>query len=115
MPTDPARGPCHQCEQLNAYTRSTCGFCGQRLLWADTFAATSGEKCPACQHFNPYLRTTCAACGLRLPWADAPAARRNAQGTAEPEQKSLALMIFICGVLFTLMMCYMFYSVAPRP
>lgn len=120
MPTPPgdeqpkaARGPCSRCNELNLYTNLTCDLCGTRLDWADTFAATSGEKCPACEHFNPYLNSACSSCGKRLPWADAAAPSRLASGQAESEQKSLILTFVLCALAFVIFMGFIFSSLAP--
>jgi hypothetical protein len=97
---------------MNLYVKLTCDFCGDRLPWADTFAATSGENCPHCHKFNSYIHANCASCDERLPWADAAAPRRAANGHVETEQKSFALVILICAIAFMLFMGFMFYSLA---
>ncbi len=110
MATPRARGACSNCRQPNAYTGYTCDFCGDRLLWADSFVATSGEACPHCQEFNAYDKSACARCERELPWSESPAARKARAGTAESEQKSLAvtvvffaiLFVVVCGILFSM-------------
>lgn len=114
MATVPNRGPCPRCHQLNLYTHSLCDLCGERLLWADTFANTSGEKCPQCQHFNTYIKRNCDSCHALLPWADAPAAIRFAEGNVEEEQKSLALTVLACGLVVIIVFGFLFYSLAPN-
>lgn len=104
------RGPCPHCRRLNVYTQSKCDQCGERLLWADTFAATAGENCPQCQQFNTYLTQYCEQCEARLPWADAPAAKKITSGKAETEQKSLAITVVLCGIIFILFCGWMIYS-----
>lgn len=110
----PARGPCFRCHQLNAYTRSTCNFCGERLLWADTFAATAGEECPICHHFNAYIRTVCESCNTVLPWAEAPAAKRFARGNVEAEQKPIVLVILFCSIAVIILFGFLIYSLTPK-
>jgi len=104
------RGPCPRCHHLNVYTQSKCDVCGARLLWADTFAVTAGEKCPQCQHFNTYLISQCDQCQSRLPWADSPAAKRSASGKADAQQRSLVITILCCAILFIIFCGWMIYS-----
>jgi hypothetical protein len=110
----PAGAACARCGRFNAYTKYTCEYCGDRLVWADTFAVASGEKCPECKAFNPYINSTCSSCGRRLPWANALAARHAASGKAEKEERSFAFTILWCAIAFVLFMGYMIYSMAPR-
>jgi hypothetical protein len=83
-------------------------------LWADTFAVKAGEKCPHCQYFNTYLTANCEQCHLRLPWADAPAIKKITSGKAEAEQKSLAITIVLCSILFIIFCGWMIYSLTPK-
>jgi DNA-directed RNA polymerase subunit RPC12/RpoP len=98
-PKRPPGGPCARCQNFNAYSKYTCDTCGDRLPWADTFAATSGEKCPVCGVFNPYLNSACSSCAAPLPWAHAAAPQRAAKTCkVQGEQKSLALVAIAVGI-----------------
>jgi hypothetical protein len=107
-----AKGKCSRCGEANAYTSYTCAYCGERLLWADTFAVTAGEPCSACNRFNTYLNTRCSQCEALLPWSEAAAARRARSGDAVSEQKPRAFTIVICLIAVVCLIGYILYSVA---
>lgn len=94
-----SKGKCPDCGTANPYTAISCSNCRQRLPWADTYAATSGEPCPKCGKFNCYLHETCDSCGTRLPWWDAFATRRHNSGEADREGISTSLMMVVFGAL----------------